>query len=204
MHVGYYLARGYSGTTWDKLVSPVVDADSVLNYNRSSRRKIEVEALITNMQNETEEGSLIILGGDLNEPSHLDWQEDTKDVRDHHGMIVNWDCSVLLQKAGYKDAYREIYPNPLTHPGFTCNAGNKDAEPKKLQWSLGVDDRERIDFIYYLPSKSLKLELAAIVGPRKDFYDGKIQFENTEDNIIIPQGIWPSDHKGNFVEFRLD
>ena len=204
LYVGYYLGRGYSGTTWDKLEAPVTDVDSLLKYTGLSRRKKEIEALIANMQKESEKGNLVILGGDFNEPSHLDWQENTKDIRDHSGMVINWECSMLLQRAGYKDTYREKYPNSVSHPGFTCNAGNKDAKTKDLQWSLGVDDRERIDFLYYFPHKKLHLENVAIVGPKEEFYDGKIQFEQTDDNIIEPKGgIWPSDHKATFAEFRL-
>lgn len=203
LNVGYYLGRGYCGTTWDKLDAPIIDADSVLTYNRLSRRKKEVESLIVNMQKEADKGSLVIVGGDFNEPSHLDWQEDTKDIRDHAGMVINWDCSSMLYQAGYKDVYRDMYPNAVTHPGFTCNAGNKDAKPKDLQWSLGIDDRERIDLLYYLPSKNIKLKTAAIVGPKEDFYDGKIQFQQTEDNIIENIGVWPSDHKATFAEFEI-
>ena len=54
-----------------------------------------------------------------NEPSHLDWKENTKNLWDHNGTVVRWDCSVLLENAGFKDAYRTKYPNPVTHPGFT-------------------------------------------------------------------------------------
>ncbi len=61
-------------------------------------------------------GNLVVLGGDFNEPSHLDWQQNTKDMRDHNGLVINWDCSVLLYEAGFKDAYREIYPDAVTHP----------------------------------------------------------------------------------------
>lgn len=203
LYVGYYLGRGYCGTTWEKLDAPVIDADSLLRYTAQSRRIKEVKALIANMKQEEAKGNLVILGGDFNEPSHLDWQEDTKNVRDHSGMVINWDCSMLLQTAGYKDTYRDIYPNPISHPGFTCNAGNKDAKPAKLQWSLGVDDRERIDFLYYLPNKKIELKEVAIVGPKEDFYDGKIQFEPTEDNRIEQKGVWPSDHKATFAVFKI-
>lgn len=110
---------------------------------------------------------------------------------------------MLLQAAGYKDAYREIYPNPVSHPGFTCKAGNKDAKPTDLHPSSGFDHRERIDFLYYFPNKNLQLKEIAIIGLKEDFYDGKIQFEQTEDNRIEPKGIWPSDHKGNLAEFKL-
>lgn len=55
-------------------------------------------------------GRSVVIGGDFNEPSHLDWQSDTKDLWDHNGAIVNWDCSLMLQRAGFKDTYRENIP----------------------------------------------------------------------------------------------
>lgn len=204
LHVGYYLARGYSSNpTWNKLSAPVTDADSVLNYNRQSRRNKEIEALMASVENDIDNGSLVIFGGDLNEPSHLDWQEDTKDIRDHNGMVIDWDCSSMLYNAGYKDVYRESYPSAVTHPGFTCNAGNKYVDAQKLLWSLNIDDRERIDFIYYHPNESLELESVSIIGPKEDFYDGKIQYQETQDNITETSGVWPSDHKGNLAIFKL-
>ena len=126
----------------------------------------------------------------------------TKDMRNHNGLVINWDCSLMLQKAGYKDTYRELYPCALTHPGFTWPAGNESVSLNSLAWTEGVDDRDRIDFIYYYPSDKLKLKDVAIVGPREDFYDGKIRSELTEDNIIIPHSRWASDHKGTYAEFE--
>lgn len=37
-----------------------------------------------------ENGNIILLSGDFNEPSHLDWSEKIKDLWDHHGTIVRW------------------------------------------------------------------------------------------------------------------
>lgn len=47
-------------------------------------------------------GRIVILGGDFNEPSHLDWTEATKDMRDHYGLVVPWDVSVMLEKPDIK------------------------------------------------------------------------------------------------------
>lgn len=204
LYVGYYMLRGYDGQSWEKLDTPLLDADSLINYTNRSRRLDEISALIANIREEEKNGSLVIFGGDFNEPSHLDWSESTKDIRDHRGLTINWNVSSILKDSGFVDAYRSIYPNPVTHPGFTCNAGNSWADLKKLEWALGVDDRERIDFIYYSPNEGrLELESAAIVGPREDFLDGRIQLENTQDNILVNHGIWPSDHKGNLVKFKF-
>ena len=72
-----------------------------------------------------------MIGGDFNEPSHLDWQADTKDIREHRGMVVNWDCSKILIEDGYKDTFREIYPNPVIYPGFTFPTNNIEVDLKQ-------------------------------------------------------------------------
>lgn len=66
---------------------------------------------------------------------------------------MKWDCSVLLEKAGFKDCYRTKYPNVVTHHSFTYAADNAAASMKKLDWVPDADGRDRIDFIYYRPMK---------------------------------------------------
>ena len=39
------------------------------------------------------------MAGDLNEPSHLDWVESTKDMFEHNGCIVPWQTSLLLTES---------------------------------------------------------------------------------------------------------
>lgn len=186
-----------------KLPAPVNDADSVLAANRISFRDEGVKALLEDAGKEIKKGNLVVLGGDFNEPSHLDWQQNTKDMRDHNGLVINWDCSVLLYEAGFKDAYREIYPDAVTHPGFTFPAGNKDADLNKLVWLPDMDERDRIDFIYYYPDPSLSLDNAVIVGPSQNILKGEIIENDSEDQFIKPTGIWPSDHKGMFSTFLI-
>lgn len=202
-HYECYLPRGYSGTTWKKIDGPATDADSVLAANRLSYRDEGVAALIRDAGEEIAAGNLIILGGDFNEPSHLDWQADTRDMRNHNGLVVNWDCSVMLQKAGYKDVFRELYPDAVTCPGFSWPAGNKAAPMEKLLWVPDADDRDRIDFIYYYPDPALSLKEVSIVGPVEDLYKGEIVSGKTSDPFITPDGVWPSDHKGTWAVFQI-
>lgn len=203
-HYECYMPRGYSGTTWKKTEAPADNADSVLAANRLAYRDEGVIALLKDAQQEIKQGNIVILGGDFNEPSHLDWQADTKNIRNHNNLVINWDCSVMLHKAGYKDAYRELYPNPVTHPGFSWPAGNKAAPMDKLIWVTDADDRDRIDFIYYYPNKDLVLNDVIIVGPREDLCMGKINDYKTQDPFITPKGVWPSDHKGTLATFNLN
>ena len=100
-------------------------------------------------------------------------------------------------------AYREIYPDAVTHPGFTYPAGNKDTDLSKLVWLPDMDERDRIDFIYYYPDPSLMLDSAVIVGPSEDIVRGEIFGNTSKDPFIEPTGIWPCDHKGILSTFII-
>lgn len=197
----YYDVRGYDGNSWHKRM-PVIDVDSVLYLNRLSVRDDAMECFIREAEKDRAAGRLVLLGGDFNEPSHLDWTEATKDKYDHQGLVVPWDVSVMLARAGYKDVYREMYPDPLTHPGFTCPADCKDISLNRLVWSPQADDRDRIDYIMYAPQEGLSLEAVTLIGPEGDILRGNRVTERKEDLILKPLGVWPTDHKAVLATFR--
>lgn len=198
----YYDVLGYDGSTWKKR-EPVTIVDSILYLNRLSVRDDAIALFIAEAEKDKKAGRLIFLGGDFNEPSHLDWTEATKNLWDHRGAVVPWDVSVMLEKAGYKDVYRVIFPDPITHPGFTFPSDNQLKEISKLTWAPEADERERIDFIYYLPDKKLKPVSAKIVGPSKSIAYGKRVEEITKDIFLKPIGVWPTDHKAVLAVFEL-
>lgn len=202
-HYECYLPRGYSGTTWEKIEAPVTDVAYIIEANRVAYRDEAIAAFIKDASTEIEKGNIVIMGGDFNEPSHLDWQENTKKLWDHNGIVIDWDCSMKLTEAGYKDSYREIYPDPVHYPGFTFPAANEDVDISKLTWAPEVDERDRIDFIYYYPVKGLKLKDAKIVGPSGSVYYGKMGPNDAEDEFIEPLDSWPTDHKGNVAVFTI-
>lgn len=198
-----FLPRGYSGTTWKKIEAPIIDADSVLRANRLSLRDEAIQGILDDAKEELAKGNIIILGGDFNEPSHLDWGEDTKNMFDHNGVVVNWDCSVMLNKGGFKDAFREKYPNPITHPGFTFPSDNTDVDVNKLAWAPEADERDRIDFIYYVPTKNIELKDIVIVGPSETILKGERSKNNSQDIFMNPIGTWPTDHKALLATFII-
>ena len=198
----YYDARGYDGSTWAKR-TPVKNVDSLLVLNRKSVRDDAIALFIRESENDREAGRIVVLGGDFNEPSHLDWNEATRNIRDHFGMVVPWDVSVALERAGFKDAYRELYPDPLAYPGFTYPANCEDVDLKKLLWAPEADERDRIDFILYAPLEGLQLSDVTIIGPKGDIVRGERVTEETADPILEPLGIWPTDHKAVLATFRL-
>ncbi len=180
----------------------------MLTANRLSYRDESIGAFIKEVQEDIAKGNTIILGGDFNEPSHLDWQADTKDLWDHNGAVINWDCSIMLQNAEFIDTYRTICPDPVIAPGFTFPAGNRVAEEAKLEklaWAPEADERDRIDFIYYYPAnKAIALQESVLVGPWETIIRGKIEQSFTKDKLFVTKATWPSDHKGNLAVFKIN
>lgn len=75
-HYACYLPRGYSGVTWKKLETPVTDKAEIEKANNESLRDESIRLVIEDATKS--DADFVILGGDFNEPSHLDWTEETK------------------------------------------------------------------------------------------------------------------------------
>lgn len=198
-----YLPRGYNGNDWTKMEKPITDLDSILSNTLSSKRLDQIKTVIADAEKEFKKGNSIIIGGDFNEPSHFDWVESTKNLFEHNGMVVSWPVSKLLLKFGYIDSYRQIFPNPVTHPGFTYPADNPAVDIKKLTWAPDANERERIDFIFYKPNEGFILKQVSILGPKGCIVKGKRVEEKSQDNFILPSGVWPTDHKAVLATFEL-
>ncbi|MCH5599017.1 endonuclease/exonuclease/phosphatase family protein [Niabella ginsengisoli] len=82
----------------------------------------------------------VIMAGDFNMGSHLDWTVATKAL--HYNLIVEWPESKEMINAGFTDSYRKLHINPLLDPGLTWGVRAATTTDK-----YGV--RDRIDFIYY-------------------------------------------------------
>lgn len=197
----YYDVRGYDGSTWQEIPIPT-SAEEVLRRNALSRRDEAIAAFLQQAARDEADGYCIILGGDFNEPSHLDWTEATRDLYDHHGLVIEWPQAKSLERAGYSDAFRVVYPNPLTHPGFTFPADNPDLDVKRLTWTPKADERDRIDYIF-CKGKKLKVKDCKIFGPEGSIAYNQRRPNEASDEFIAPLGVWPTDHKGLLVTFRL-
>lgn len=202
-HCSLYLPRGYHSSTWEKLEAIVTDSLTIATDNLASMRDEAISALIEDAKKEKALGRLVIFGGDLNEPSFLDWTEDTKNLYDHNGVVMPWHNTLQLDKAGFIDTYREIYPDPVTHPGFTFPADTPLVPIRKLAWAPDADDRDRIDYIFYLPSDYLKLDSVKLIGPKGSIVRNKRQLETSEDPIETTDAIWPTDHKNVLAIFKI-
>ena len=126
----------------------------------------------------------IIMGGDFNSHSHLDWTDATKDIYNHGGAVVNWTVSKEMQAANFKDSFREINPDPVKNIGTTWLT---DAD------SLATPNRQdRIDFIYY-QGKTIK-------AIESQCYDNNLGEEFTFKG---EEFFYPSDHGFVLTTFEI-
>ncbi|MDE6264772.1 MAG: endonuclease/exonuclease/phosphatase family protein [Paramuribaculum sp.] len=198
----YYEVRGYDGNSWEKMDAPLTDVKEILRRNALSQRDEAIDSFLSDAAVQAANGAMVIFGGDFNEPSHLDWIEATRDSADHHGVVIEWTNTKRLHDAGFRDAYRVVYPNPVTHPGYTYPSANPAREPEKITWAKESDERDRIDYIFYLPVNGLAPYEAFILGPEESIAYSKVVPSSSQDKFITPLGVWATDHKGVFVKFR--
>ena len=198
----YYNVRGYDGSTWEEIPVPQTVLE-VLQVNDASQRDDAIRCFLDEARRDVEQGDIVILGGDFNEPSHLDWIRETKDLYDHNGLIIPWTVPLMLDNVGFADAYRERHPDVLACPGFTFPADNPRVPVNKLTWTPKSDERERIDYVFYHPHPAIELVDAVIFGPRGSICKSRRVEEQTQDPFRLPQGVWPTDHKGVLVTFRF-
>ena len=208
-----YLPRGYGAGVpsgefaefgWNKMPGgPVVDAAAVARVNDASGRPQVIARFIEDAAKERELGRAVIIGGDFNEPSTLDWTRRTSQLFDHNGVVLEWASTQALEDAGYVDAYRRQHPNPVTHPGFTWPSDNPHVKTSQLTWAPEADERDRIDYVFHHPDSRLKLKDAQVVGPATSIVRNQRVAETGKDQFLLAGIDWPTDHKGVLASYTV-
>ena len=154
----------------------------IIAWDKAGTRDDEIKKIMEVLKPFMAEADRIpmIMGGDFNIHSHLDWTEATKNLYNHNGVVVKWPVSQVMEENNFKDSFRELHPNPekeLKELGPTWNWGEK-----------GWNDRlDRIDYIYYqgktiqaVKSESYYEDIAASL----DFY-GESFFYPSDHGLVI-------------------
>ncbi|MCZ3389552.1 MAG: hypothetical protein LH645_10655 [Actinomycetia bacterium] len=129
----------------------------------------------------------VILLGDFNAPSHLDWTQAAVGVLPQVTQPVPWPTSIAMSEAGLVDAYRAVYPDSVTHPGLTWPA----ARPFVDGYNPAADGQtpDRIDFMHVSPD--VEVQGIQIVG------------EQGSEFSVLSVTPWPTDHRGLLASLRL-
>jgi len=193
-----YLPRGYacggSGkyAGWNALspFMPKTNVSEISAQNTASSRDEQIGAFIDYMQNEKRP---ILLVGDFNEPSCLDWTARQANLYDHNGVVYEWPTTLSLKNNGFIDAYRQVYPDEVLNPGITWPAIATGVG--STSWAPLSDERDRIDYIFYKGNGVIATE-ASIVGPKGCYVKNTITTNGNGDDLFEASAMpWPSDHK---------
>jgi hypothetical protein len=101
-------------------------------------RTSSMEILLPDLEQLSTAGYPTFLTGDFNEPSSLDYTDETVGMHEGVDEPVPWPVSEKLFDIDFRDSYREINPDPAAVPGITWGdvSGGKHVAP------------DRIDFVY--------------------------------------------------------
>lgn len=123
----------------------------------------------------------IIMGGDFNSHSHLDWTESTKNMYNHGGAVVNWTVSKMMEKAGFKDSFRELNPDAAANIGTTWYWSDS-ADGSNIK-----DRQDRIDYIYYQGSGIKAIESESYNGDLGGYIDfkGEKFFYSSDHGFVL-------------------
>lgn len=138
-----------------------------------------VGSVLSQMTSALASGDPVILMGDFNEPSHLDWTPAAAGLGMHFGLAVDWPSSNAVFAAGLDDAYRVVRPDETVDVGDTWTP-----EP------VGNEVHDRIDFVH-VAGDDLEVLEALIVG----------EDASQADVVVSP---WVSDHRGVLVTLTTD
>ena len=64
-------------------------------------------------------GTPVIVTGDFNSPSHLDYTKAAIGLRPALIDEVPWPVSQRMLAAGFTDSFRAAHPDPVARPGLT-------------------------------------------------------------------------------------
>lgn len=128
-------------------------------------------------------GVPVVLTGDFNAPSHLDWTPATL-AAGRTPVVFDWPVSQLLERMGLRDSWREAHPDPVGKPGLTWTPGTPHPKLNPAE-VLG-----RIDFIY--------------AGGPIETLASQIVSETGGPNVDIPIQPYPSDHRAVVSTFRIE
>lgn len=180
-----------TATTEQELMQRETNGRDLLGFNRLNclNTLLKHDEFILGMSKSHYEP--VILAGDFNSPSHLDWVKSSAYLRNPECSNVStfeWPVTKTLYDNGFLDSYRMIYPDPASHAGFTWSPiyTYNTENPTKLE------PLDRIDMIMYKGSLLRPVSSRVYDGTSKIYH---FPYHSSND--------WPSDHSSVVTEFDM-
>lgn len=149
-------------------------AAEVLETERA-QRLTAIQPYIEPMSASAKAGTPVVLSGDFNSPSPLDWTAATGLRWSQVKEPIVWPAAKALLDAGFADTYRAAHPDPAEHAGITWTYGYPYPHLE------ANEELDRIDFVMALGAvKTIKSEIL-----------GDPRMPDTDIGVTP----WPSDHR---------
>lgn len=166
------------------------DEELLAAEDQRSSRLPQALALLGSLSDEghLEASVPLLVGGDWNSPSHLDWTQDTARVF-RHRRALPLPVSLAMAGAGFTDVFRAVHPEPLHHPGITWSP------LFRVAGDGGDQGFERIDRLYLKNPRDGDWELVPVAATTLP--------EVWEDDAIpVVDRVFPSDHGAVLLELE--
>lgn len=126
----------------EKLLAEGADAEAIVAADSKTRGKEMNEILAVLLPHLDESPDTpVLVGGDFNSGSHLDWTEAAAHLDNHQGRVVAWPVSDAMARAGFADTYRRARPDPIADPGWTWSPEFRESHPDRIDYVYSRGDR---------------------------------------------------------------
>jgi endonuclease/exonuclease/phosphatase family metal-dependent hydrolase len=207
-HLAYFPYQPYQivGIPYENCPPINTEREAIESARKSRSWQIDkiladIESLKSFPQND-----LIMLCGDFNEPSHLDWQAASV-LSGQQPFVCEWPSTLRFQNEGnFHDAYRAFHPSVLERPGYTWTPRKATFGIPRNEYQTFVPEEkhDRIDFILIQDRKQIVVvQNASVVGPK---YEDNGKSINPSVDIAVCDSIeeYPSDHCAVLVQIAIN
>ncbi|MCC2280338.1 HAD-IA family hydrolase [Streptomyces sp. ET3-23] len=160
----------------------------LLEHEEASGRVAEMAEVLRDMADDLArcDTTPVLLMGDFNTPSHLDW---TRNPASLHGGCgpVPWPVTQAAEEAGLRDSYRVARPDPVRDPGTTWSP----LHPRHEDGSGRPEPQDRIDYVLFA-GRGLDVQdsVTLVTGAPRPWPD-------------VAENVWPSDHAAVITTFTV-
>lgn len=150
--------------------------------NEAETRMPEAQALMDGLAPVAATGVPVILTGDFNSASHLDWTAAVQALRPAVTSAVEWPVSKLIADSGFADTFRVAHSDPAAVPGLTWTPGRP--------WPV-VPEGETLDRIDYVYAANATVVDSFLLG------------EPGNPAVTLSVTPFPSDHRGVLTTLQV-
>jgi endonuclease/exonuclease/phosphatase family metal-dependent hydrolase len=138
------------------LMNEEANNDTIITLEKKSRGS-EADFIISELSqfNKSLKNDNLILAGDFNSGSHLDWTAKNKANKYH--KIIPFPSTIAFESKGFIDAYRKVWKDESLYHGLTYSPLFKEGY------------MDRIDFVYYKGNRIVPIE-AKVIDSSTSFF----------------------------------